>query len=134
MWLQIMYSEELSSQALDALMEYFQTVEQTGHFPIDKVEQLMCFMLVDDFLNTELNEFVSEEDHQLLSRFLYCIYGRNCLLPYPDFVNEVPHIGTVIPGWSGMGAFRLTESKEFRYPERTDRIRTSEYETGVWSK
>lgn len=129
-----MYSEELSSQALDALMEYLQTVEQTGYFPIDKVEQLMCFILVDDFLNTELNEFVSEEDHQLLSRFLYCIYGRNCLLPYPNFVNEVPHIGTVIPGWSGMSAFRLTESRELRYPERTDRVRTSEYGTGVWSK
>lgn len=95
------------------------------------VESLLGLLLVDDFLNTDLNTFVTEDDYKLMASFLYCIYGRNCLVPYPQFVDEIPQMGTILPQNGGLQPFRITENTVYRTTEE-GKSRHTEYRTEFW--
>lgn len=126
-----MYSEVISQQALDSLNKYFKTLESTGYMSYRNVYDLLGLLLVDSFLNTELSEFVTEEDYNIISKFLYCIYGRSCLIPYPQFIREIPQMGTIIPNYAGLQPFRITESSVYRSTEN-NLPRQTEYKTEFW--
>lgn len=126
-----MYSRVLTQQALDSLDQYFKILEQTGHLNNNAVNSLLSLLLVDDFLNTELNTFVTEEDYNIMALFLSCICGRNCLIPYIQFLDEVPQMGTILPQISNLQPFRITENKLYRNTEKGD-PRQTEYRTKFW--
>ena len=60
-----MYAEKITQQALDALNEYFTILSQTGYIEYNKVKGILGLLLVDSFLNTELNTYVTEEDYNI---------------------------------------------------------------------
>lgn len=126
-----MYSKVVTQQAFDALELYFDILEQVGYMRSTSVERLLALLVVDDFLNTDINTFVSEEDYKLISSFLYCIYGRDCLTPYPQFVNEIPQMGTILPQNGGLQPFRVTEERVYRTTEE-GQSRQTEYRTEFW--
>ena len=128
-----MYAEVVTQQALDALDTYFKTLEQTGYMRYDSVAGILGLLLVDDFLNTDMNTFVTEDDYQTMASFLYCIYGRNCLVPYPQFVKEIPQIGTILPKGGGFQPFRITENGIYR-PTENGLPRNTEYRTEFWDE
>lgn len=127
-----MYAEKITQQALDALNEYFTILSQTGYIEYNKVKGILGLLLVDSFLNTELNTYVTEEDYNIMVKFLYCIYGKNCLVPYPQFLKEVPQLGTVLPELGGIRPYRGTEDEILRFTEQSSKVRATEYNTGFW--
>lgn len=127
-----MYAEKITQQALDALNEYFTILSQTGYIEYNKVKGILGLLLVDSFLNTELNIYVTEEDYNIMVKFLYCIYGKNCLIPYPQFLKEIPKLGTVLPGLGGIRLYRGTEDEILRFTEQNSEVRATEYNTGFW--
>lgn len=127
-----MYAAKTTQQALDALMKYFVHLEQTGYMRYDTVAGILGLLLVDTFLNTDFNAFVTEEDYNVMASFLYCLYGSNCLIPYPQFCEEIPQFGTILPGPGGMQPYRATENDLLRFVEVGDNIRTTEYKTNYW--
>lgn len=127
-----MYAEKITQQALDALNEYFTILSQTGYIEYNKVKGILGLLLVDSFLNTELNTYVTEEDYNIMVKFLYCIYGKNCLIPYPQFLKEIPQLGTVLPGLGGIRPYRGTEDEILRCTEQSSKVRATEYNTGFW--
>ena len=127
-----MYAEKITQQALDALNEYFTILSQTGYIEYNKVKGILGLLLVDSFLNTELNTYVTEEDYNIMVKFLYCIYGKNCLIPYPQFLKETPQLGTVLPGLGGIRPYRGTEDEILRFTEQNSKVRATEYNTGFW--
>ena len=127
-----MYAEKITQQALDALNEYFTILSQTGYIEYNKVKGILGLLLVDSFLNTELNTYVTEEDYNIMVKFLYCIYGKNCLIPYPQFLKEIPQLGTVLPGLGGIRPYRGTEDEILRLTEQSSEVRATEYNTGFW--
>lgn len=127
----IMYSRVLTQQALDSLDQYFKVLEQTGHLNNKAVYSLLGLLLVDDFLNTELNTFVTEEDYNIMATFLSCICGNNCLIPYIQFLDEVPQMGTILPKEGNLQPFRITEGKLCRNTEKGE-LRYTEYRTKFW--
>lgn len=127
-----MYAEKITQQALDALNEYFTILSQTGYIEYNKVKGILGLLLVDSFLNTELNTYVTEEDYNIMVKFLYCIYGKNCLVPYPQFLKEIPQLGTVLPGLGGIRPYRVTEDEILRFTEQSSKVRATEYNTGFW--
>lgn len=127
-----MYAAKTTQQALDALMEYFVHLEQTGYMRYDTVAGILGLLLVDTFLNTDFNAFVTEEDYSVMASFLYCLYGSNCLIPYSQFCKEIPQFGTILPGSEGMQPYRATENDLLRFVEVGDNIRTTEYKTNYW--
>ena len=127
-----MYAGKITQQALDALNEYFTILSQTGYIEYNKVKGILGLLLVDSFLNTELNTYVTEEDYNIMVKFLYCIYGKNCLIPYPQFLKEIPQLGTVLPGLRGIRPYRGTEDEILRFTEQNSKVRATEYNTGFW--
>ena len=127
-----MYAGKITQQALDALNEYFTILSQTGYIEYNKVKGILGLLLVDSFLNTELNTYVTEEDYNIMVKFLYCIYGKNCLIPYPQFLKEIPQLGTILPGLGGIRPYRDTEDEILRFTEQNSKVRATEYNTGFW--
>lgn len=125
-----MYAEKITQQTLDALNEYFTILSQTGYIEYNKVKGILGLLLVDSFLNTELNTYVTEEDYNIMVKFLYCIYGKNCLVPYPQFLKEIPQLGTMLPGLGGIRPYRGTEDEILRFTEQNSEVRATEYNTG----
>lgn len=127
-----MYAEKTTQQALDAISGYFTHLDQTGYMGYDTVAGILGLLLVDTFLNTDLNIFVTEKDYGIMASFLYCLYGNNCLIPYPQFCKEIPQLGTVLPGPGGMQPYRASEDNFLRFIERGSKIRTTEYKNDFW--
>lgn len=121
-----MYAAKTINQALDALTEYFTYIEQTGYMRYDKVMSILGLLLVDTFLNTDFSYLITEEDYNVMSRFLYCLYGKNCLIPYPQFCKEIPQLGTVLPSHRGIQPYRITEDDTLRFIELGENIRITE--------
>lgn len=128
-----MYSEKTTQQASDALTEYFSHLEQTGYMRYDTTAEILGLLLVDTFLNTDFNTFVTEEDYNVMASFLYCLYGSNCLIPYPKFYKEIPQLSFILPGPKGMKIYRISENNSLRYVETGDNIRTTEHKTDFWN-
>ena len=127
-----MYAAKTTQQALDALAGYFTQVESAGYMRYDTVADILGLLLVDTFLNTDLSTFVTEEDYNIMASFLHCLYGNNCLIPYPQFYKEIPQLGTILPGPGGMQPYRATENDFLRSVERGNNIRVTEYKTDYW--
>lgn len=128
-----MYAQVVEKQTLEALNDYFEYLEKTGYMRYSNVAGLLGIILADTFLNTEFSTFVSEKDYNTIAGFLYCIYGRNCLIPYPEYIEGVAQIGTIIPGWAGMQPFRQTELTLYR-PTENGESRQTEYRTEFWDE
>lgn len=127
-----MNSGLITLQASESLEMYFKHLSMTGYMSYGKVHKLLGLLLLDLFLNSEFRALISEEDYNVLGKFLYCISG-NCLIPYQQFLNDPAQISTVLPKFSGESPFRLTESQRMRYTEYSD-ARVTEYRTKYWSK
>lgn len=128
-----MYSEKTTIQSLNALKEYFNTIEQTGYLKYSVVNGILGLILVDTFLNTDINVFVTEEDYKIMAKFLYCLYGTNCLIPYPQFYKEIPQVGSVVPDLNGFFSYRNTEEDLLRFIENKFNVRIAETGTKYWN-
>lgn len=129
-----MYAAKTTQQALNALETYFNNLAQTGYMKYDIVLGLLGLLLVDTFLNTDINNYVTEEDYNIMASFLHCIYGKNCLVPYPKFCEEIPQIGNILPKPEELQFYRITENDILRFTENTSNIRVTEYATKFWNK
>ena len=127
-----MYSSVIVHDVFNGLEKYFKILSKTGYVKYQSVGKLLALSLVECFLNSELNTFITEEDYNIISRFLYCIYGRDCLVPYPKFVSQEPQVGTILPNNGGFQPFRITESGAYR--PIYDRSRNTEYRTDFWEE
>lgn len=112
-----MDTDIITGQAIEGLEKYFRTLESTGYMKYSNVYSLLGLLLADDFLNTDLNAFITEEDYRIIDKFLYCLYGSNCLLPYSVYVSRVPQVGGTLPGHVHVLP-RMDENKALRFTER----------------
>ena len=112
-----MFSKVIEQYSSDMLERYFKHLENTGYEKDGSVMKILSLCFIESILNTDMNMFVSEEDYRLISKFLYCIFGSSCLLPYPVFIGETPVLGTIIPNLYGQTEVRLTEDDLIRFLE-----------------
>ena len=127
-----MNSSIITEQAFQSLESYFNHLTMTGYMSYGEVHNLLGFLLADMFINSEFRAFITEEDYGIIGRFLYCISG-DCLIPYPQFLNEPAKIGTILPKNSGESPFRISEESSLRYAESSE-ARISEYRTKYWNQ
>ena len=67
-----------------SIERYFNTLSHTGYMPYSDVYKLIVIMFVDELLNGEYKRFVSDDEHTVIHKSLYCLYGSSCLTPYPE--------------------------------------------------
>lgn len=111
-----MNTDVLTKQALDGVQKYFKVLESTGYMKYGNVNTLLGLFLVDDFLNTDMNMFITEDDYRIMDKFLYCLYGHSCLLPYSVYTNRMNHLGGILPR-NSYDNTRVDEDKTLRHSE-----------------
>lgn len=105
-----------------ALDRYFNTLAVTGYRKQSDVDRLLVFTFINDFLNSDTADFITEADYQLIDRALYCLYGSTCLIPYPEFINYNNTLQArinrgMIPRYNEGNSVYITEDGNVRFKD-----------------
>lgn len=120
-----MYTDQTPQMALDALEQYFTILESTGYLSYGLVFKLLMLLMADEWLNSQLNFYITEDDYNTISQFIYCLIG-NCLIPYPEYKKNVGIVGSPVLMPGNGNRFRITEQDLIRFLESEARLRITE--------
>lgn len=71
----------------EALERYFYVLSKVGYVPDDRVRSLLVLSFYKDFVYEDYRGILSRDDYRLIEMALNCLYGNNCLIPYPDYLK-----------------------------------------------
>jgi hypothetical protein len=69
----------------DSLNHYFTALGSLGYYKQKDVEKLLVLTFIRNFAFNDFRGAITKEDYHELERALYCLFGTNCLIPYPDY-------------------------------------------------
>ena len=83
----------------NAITNYFTTLRYTGYVKKDDVDKLLLLIFLYEFTYWDFRGYISKEDYSSINNALYKIFGKSCLVPYPNFckikdMNKL-HIGDI---------------------------------------
>ena len=70
-----------------AVNTYFDTLEKTGYVNDRSVGGLLALLFYFNLMYHDYRGYISSEDYKDIGRALNCLYGNNCLIPYPDYLK-----------------------------------------------
>ena len=70
-----------------ALTGYYNTLSKVGYYKYDTVFSLLLLSFYRDFVFHDYRGILSREDYAEIERALNCLYGTDCLIPYPDYLK-----------------------------------------------
>ena len=77
-----------------ALMGYYKTLEKLGYYKYEDVFRLLLLCFYRDFVFNDYRGILTRKDYAEIEQALNCLYGTNCLIPYPDYLKMGKlHIG-----------------------------------------
>ena len=71
----------------EALERYFYVLSKVGYVPDDRVRSLLVLSFYKDFVYEDYRGILSRDDYRMIEMALNCLYGNNCLIPYPDYLK-----------------------------------------------
>ena len=77
---------------------YFHALEYSGYMSRKKSESLLVLLFYYNLIFNDYRGCVTKEYYHTIEQALNCLYGTNCLIPYPDYLK--------------MGKLRLGEMAE----------------------
>jgi hypothetical protein len=75
-------------------------------------------IFIEELLGGPMAQYITEKDYRAIMEVLYNIYGKSCLIPYPDYKVSIQNALTSL-----FDKYRLTEGSMFRLTEDSN-IRT----------
>ena len=99
----------------NAYSNYFHALETTGYMKQKNVESLLILDFYYQLIYQDYRGYINKEDYHTLERALNCLYGTNCLIPYPDYLK--------------MGKLHIGEMTEV-----LDRVKVNEEVLAVYDK
>ena len=74
-------------QLAEALDRYFKHLEQFGYMNIKSTSRLLLLTFLWHFLQ-DFQEYITEEDYNIIAKLVNCMYGNMCLLPYRAYILQ----------------------------------------------
>ena len=71
----------------DALSSYYHVLELKGYMPAIHAQKLLLLIFYRDFCYHDYRGLLSKEDYHLIEKALNCLWGSDCLIPYPDYLK-----------------------------------------------
>lgn len=102
-----LYIRQLSSvdvmgeTVYESLSAYYDALSKLGYMSQDKGKSLLLLSFFNEFVYNDYRGVISREDYRVIERALNCLFGSNCLIPYPDYLK--------------MGKLHLGEMTELAY-------------------
>ena len=79
-----------------ALTGYYKTLSKLGYYRYDDVFRILILCFIRDFVFQDYRGILSREDYYEIEQALNCLFGTNCLIPYPDYLKmEKLHLGSM---------------------------------------
>ncbi len=66
---------------------YFHALENTGYIKQGTVNNLLVLDFLFNLMYRDYRGYISKEDYHTLDKAINCLYGVNCLIPYPDYLK-----------------------------------------------
>ena len=77
----------MDSFLYNSLLTYFNTLSTLGYVNNKDTYKLIILSTIQELFE-EWEYFITEEDYKYLTNALYCLYGSNCILPYPSNLGK----------------------------------------------
>ena len=80
----------------NSITKYYAALEKTGYLPYSSVLALLLLCFFRDFVYHDYRANISRGDYHTIEKALNCLFGSNCLIPYPDYLKMGKlHIGEI---------------------------------------
>ena len=78
----------------NAISQYYAALCKLGYYSYKDVFRLLLLAFYRDFVFHDYRGILSREDYHEIEEALDCLFGSNCLIPYPDYLKMGKlHIG-----------------------------------------
>lgn len=71
----------------NSVSSYFHALSVMGYMKQKSVNSLLVLLFYYHLIYHDYRGYISREDYRAIERALNCLYGTNCLIPYPDYLK-----------------------------------------------
>ena len=71
----------------NAISQYYAALCKLGYYSYKEVFRLLLLAFYRDFVFHDYRGILSREDYHEIEKALDCLFGSNCLIPYPDYLK-----------------------------------------------
>ena len=71
----------------NSLIHYYKALSKLGYYKYADVFSLLVLCFIRDFVYQDYRGILSKGDYSIIERALNCLFGSNCLIPYPDYLK-----------------------------------------------
>lgn len=94
----------------NAITQYYTALSKLGYYKYGDVFSLLVLCFLNDFVYQDYRGTLSKSDYDIIEKALNCLFGSNCLIPYPDYLKMGKlHIGETTELVSRLKALEETE-------------------------
>lgn len=80
----------------NAITQYYAALCKLGYYKYGDVFSLLVLCFFRDFVYEDYRAVLSKDDYSIIEKALNCLYGTNCLIPYPDYLKMSKlHLGSM---------------------------------------
>ena len=72
---------------LEAINKYYKLLEQLGYCKYSESFSIIVLCFYRDFVFHDYRGILNRKDYHLIEKALECLFGRNCLISYPDYLK-----------------------------------------------
>ena len=72
---------------LSILTDYYKVLQRRGFFSYSETMKILVLCFFRDFVFCDYRGILSKEDYHDIEKALNCLFGSNCLIPYPDYLK-----------------------------------------------
>lgn len=77
----------MDNMVYTAISRYFSILSKFGYVNYNKVYNILYLILIRDFVYNDFYGYITEDDYRHIERSLYCLFGKSCLIPYPEYLT-----------------------------------------------
>jgi hypothetical protein len=80
----------------NSIVGYYSLLGKLGYHAYKDVYRLLLLSFYEDFVFGDFRGMLTREDYHEIELALNCLFGSNCLIPYPDYLKMGKlHIGEI---------------------------------------
>jgi hypothetical protein len=84
----------MDSIVYNAITKYYTALSKLGYYKYGDVFSLLVLCFLRDFVYKDYRGILNKSDYSIIEKALNCLFGSNCLIPYPDYLKMGKlHIG-----------------------------------------
>lgn len=69
----------------NSIKSYFNALSKLGYMRNEEVDKLLALIIIEEFTYYDFRGLINKEDYMKINKSLYNLFGKSCLIPYPNF-------------------------------------------------